>query len=108
MNNKIMQVLRAIRSPEQAKQMAMQGLQQSNPQIAKVLQDCMNSGMQPAQILSQAIEAGQINYNQFCQFKNVVNQYSRFLPFKIDQSELNNLESCFKNKTSSGPYNFRF
>lgn len=101
-------MLKMIRNPEQAKQWAMQGLQKSNPQIANILQTCMNNGESPKQILSQAIEAGQVNYNQFLQFKKIVNQYSRFLPFKIDQKEMQELEGCFNQPKQNNNFNFRF
>lgn len=106
MNNKIIQILRAIRNPEQAKQLAMQGLQKNNPQIANILQDCLNRGETPKQILTQAIEAGKINYSQFQQFKGLINQYSRFLPFQISQAELNELESAFNHTNNTSGFRF--
>lgn len=104
--NNFINLLRGIRNPNQLRNMALQALQKSNPEIANILVQCLNQGQSPKQILKQAIEAGTINQQQFNQFKEMINQYSRFLPFKISMDELNELESVFKGSNNNNGFRF--
>lgn len=93
--NNIINVLKAIKNPEQAKQLMLDNISKTRPDIANNLKLMMKNGVPPQQALRQAINNGQITYNDFKNMKSLLASYGRFLPFKISQKELNELESEF-------------
>lgn len=99
--NNIINVLKSIKNPEQAKNLMLQSIAKTRPDIANTLNVMMKNGVEPKVALRQAINNKQISYNDFKNMKSLLASYGRFLPFKISQRELNELEQEFINTTNS-------
>ncbi|MGN1337341.1 MAG: hypothetical protein ACI4WW_02585 [Candidatus Coprovivens sp.] len=97
--------------------MMLNQISKTNPQMANYLNNAMQSGRNPKDILQEGIQNGDINKNTFNQLKQAYNQYGRFLPkeFKVSKSTFDELESMFNqnnnfgnNPTSNNSNGFRF
>lgn len=78
--------------------------------MANYLNNAMQSGRNPKDILQEGISNGDINKNTFNQLKQSYNQYGRFLPknLKISQATFNELESMFNQSNNTHNTGFRF
>lgn len=74
--------------------MALNLLQKKNPQMANMIRDYMQKGVDPNVILKQEIERGNLNMNQLNQIKSMSNQ----LGINISQDTFNQAESLINNK----------
>jgi hypothetical protein len=65
--------------------------------MANLLQQCINNGENPTQVLSQLIEAKQVSKSDLEQMKNKLPMINRFLGTNISQNDIANLENMFDN-----------
>lgn len=79
--------------------MALNLLQKKNPQMANMIRNYMQKGVDPNVILKQEIERGNLNMSQLNQIKNMSNQ----LGINISQDTFNQAESLINNKQQQRP-----
>lgn len=79
--------------------LALNLLQKKNPQMANMIRDYMQKGVDPNAILKQEIERGNLNMSQLNQIKNMSNQ----LGINISQDTFNQAESLINNKQQQRP-----
>ena len=65
----------------------LSSLRAKNPEIAKMLQDSMNSGMSPKQAFNKFINNGNLNVSQLKEVKNFAKRFGLNIP----DSEIQNL-----------------
>lgn len=90
-------MLKAVRNPQQAQQMMLQQISKKDPNMSAMLNKMMQSGVPANQALQQMIQNGQVDRATFNKSKDMYNQYGRFLPFTINDSEWQTLEQEFNN-----------
>ena len=98
--NNLLNILKSIKNPQQAKELMLNELAKKRPDIANNLRMLMQSGARPQDALRQAIAKGQITKKDFDNMKTLLASYGRFLPFNISQQDLQEVEKEFQSSST--------